>query len=190
MSIPILKVILEIRSTHSSPWTPSCSWQSSPRSPPPSWSLSSCYHFHCTQWSPQKDWRFEFLLLGYSTWKRQDTDGTTCVTHIHLLFRPLPYGCGLKRWNEDLSSCFLVIPLEKGRTKYVTHIYTHLLLRPLPYRCGLKVVCLWLVKPCSAGWPLIGRACLALDHTNPLILSILRRHSIRHQHSKVIKVDP
>ena len=55
MSIPILLVVLEIWSTRSSPWTPSCSWQSSPWRPPPTRPLASCYRCHYTQWSPQKD---------------------------------------------------------------------------------------------------------------------------------------
>ena len=55
MSIPILLVVLEIWSTRSSPWTPSCSWQSSPWRPPPTRPLAACYRCHYTQWSPQKD---------------------------------------------------------------------------------------------------------------------------------------
>ena len=62
MFIPILKVILEIWSTLSSPWTSSCSWQSSPQKIPPNRPLTTCYHCHCTQWSPQKRTKIEALV--------------------------------------------------------------------------------------------------------------------------------
>ena len=100
MSIPILIVVLEIWSTRSSSWTPSCSWQYSPWRPPPTRPLASCYCCHYTQWSPQNDGiKIRALVVELLHLKER---GQKSVTNrqtnpdTHLLLRPLPYGRGLK----------------------------------------------------------------------------------------------
>ena len=132
MSIPVLLVILEIWSTRSSPWTSSCSWQSSSWRPPPTWPLTSCYHCHYTQWSPQKNGikiRAFVAELLHLKERGQKCDIQTYIQtdrHTHLLLRPL---------KERGQKC----DRQTDRHTYIhTYTHTHLLLRPLPYGRGLK----------------------------------------------------
>ena len=143
MSIPILIVVLEIWSTRSSPWIPSCSWQSSPWRPPPTRPLASCYRCHYTQWSPQKDGiKIRALVVELLHLKER---GQKCDRHtdrhtdIGVYRKGTATQRALQKRNQDLSSRCGVIALEREGTKvWQTDIHTHLLLRPLPYGCGLK----------------------------------------------------
>ena len=58
--------------------------------------LSSCYHCHCTQWSPQKDW-IKIRALVAELFHLKERGQKRTYTYTHLILKQLPYGCGLKK---------------------------------------------------------------------------------------------